>query len=281
MPRWTEHELEGHRVLSAPGRAERPGALGDAGARCPFCPGHEDDTPPEIARWPAEGAWTWRLVPNRYPAVTPEGQARGAHEVLVETERHEESPFDFSLQRLEAIVSVYQHRVREHFSLGREVVVCFKNSGARAGETLPHPHSQIVALDEMSSPPRAGTKNTPSGAVVAERAGMLLWCPTGSRLPYEMALAPVTTTPFCDTSARDVAQPLQSALRALRKVRGETAFNWFCVVHRHRPEWHLTIAPRVTSIAGFELATGLWINVVEANDAASHLRQALEETPKP
>jgi UDPglucose--hexose-1-phosphate uridylyltransferase len=50
----------------APERAARPvdRTPGDA-ARCPFCPGHEDLTPPEVARFPADGPWQVRVVPNR------------------------------------------------------------------------------------------------------------------------------------------------------------------------------------------------------------------------
>jgi UDPglucose--hexose-1-phosphate uridylyltransferase len=38
--------------------------------------------------------------------------------------------------------------------------------------------------------------------------------------------------------------------------------------------WHLDIVPRLTTSAGFELGTGIYINVTRPEDAAAFLREA-------
>src|SRR5687768_4156470 len=78
------HPLTGEPILFAPNRAARPRAFGDPSSeRCPFCPGHESDTPAEVAR--IGDPWRVRVFPNKYPPVD------GA-EVIVEAPGHDD-PF--------------------------------------------------------------------------------------------------------------------------------------------------------------------------------------------
>jgi UDPglucose--hexose-1-phosphate uridylyltransferase len=74
---------------------------------CPFCPGNEGKTPPEILAYGRNGTgkdtpgWSLRVVPNKFPALGIEGgldregeglfdrmNGVGAHEVIVETPDH-------------------------------------------------------------------------------------------------------------------------------------------------------------------------------------------------
>ena len=109
-------------VIFAPSRVRRPhefrGACPKptpeaAGKICPFCPGREQLTPPEIFRVPAWGLpkpadWRVRVIPNRFPALrieepidggtdgSPIFRHRGgcgAHEVIIE------SPITMSFSR--------------------------------------------------------------------------------------------------------------------------------------------------------------------------------------
>src|SRR3989304_5198350 len=56
-------------------RARRP----SDGPRCPFCPGHEAETPPEIAAYRSDGQppnssdWLVRVIPERAPLLQIEG----------------------------------------------------------------------------------------------------------------------------------------------------------------------------------------------------------------
>jgi galactose-1-phosphate uridylyltransferase len=91
-------------VIFAPSRARRPhefrGACPkptpeSAGKVCPFCPGNEHLTPPEIFRVPVRGLpkpadWRVRVIPNRFPALRIEEPIDGA--AVVERTRSSSSP---------------------------------------------------------------------------------------------------------------------------------------------------------------------------------------------
>src|SRR5574341_328851 len=113
MPQLRRDPIVGRWVIIATERARRPNHFQyhvepPEGGLCPFCPGHEDKTPPEVyaaGRPPATPAntagWRVRVVPNRFPALMIEGDLDrqgegmydrmngvGAHEVIVETPEH-------------------------------------------------------------------------------------------------------------------------------------------------------------------------------------------------
>src|SRR5678816_3394930 len=81
------HDPIQHRwVIIATDRSKRPtDFLADyaeiaGGSFCPFCPGHEDKTPPEIAAIRTDGSspnqpgWQVRVIPNKFPALMIEGE---------------------------------------------------------------------------------------------------------------------------------------------------------------------------------------------------------------
>jgi len=133
---------------------------------CPFCPGNENRTPPEIMAIRDPGSppngpgWKVRVIPNKFPALTIESpQERfgkgiydvvsgfGAHEVIVETPDNTMQMADFSLSHLREVFGVYRSRLRD---LMRDVrfryIMIFKNHGSEAGASLCHSHSQLIAI---------------------------------------------------------------------------------------------------------------------------------------
>ena len=89
-PRTVVEPTTGRPVLLAPHRQHRPMHTGSkkVADRCPFCPGHEDDTPPERdAVRDDDGRWTARAFENKYPATSH-------HEVIAEGGEHHEHPCD-------------------------------------------------------------------------------------------------------------------------------------------------------------------------------------------
>jgi len=130
----------GEPILYAPDRAGRPNAFERANAEiCPFCPGNESLTPPEIAR--TGDPWRVRVFPNKYPAV--EG-----HEVIVESSHHD-ATFE-SIDNAAEVVSMYISRYRAHASAA--YVSLFTNAGERAGASIDHIHSQLMPVPFI--PPR-------------------------------------------------------------------------------------------------------------------------------
>jgi UDPglucose--hexose-1-phosphate uridylyltransferase len=163
--------VSGRRVIISPQRQERPSDFEVAPAvlrgreQCPFCPGHESETPPEIVALrrgtsPDTPGWEVRVVPNRYPALTSEGSAApdrsglfermdgvGAHEVVIESPRHDASLATMAEEDIARVLGTFGDRIRALRQDARlQYVLVFKNHGAGAGATLAHPHSQIIGL---------------------------------------------------------------------------------------------------------------------------------------
>ena len=133
---------------------------------CPFCPGHEELTPPEVFAIRSSGAppnapgWDLRVVPNKFPALQVEGgldregegmfdrmNGIGAHEVIIETPHHEKTLASMSEGEIERVLAAFRARVLDLKQDRRfRYILIFKNHGGPAGATLEHPHSQLIAL---------------------------------------------------------------------------------------------------------------------------------------
>ena len=159
-------------MIIATDRAQRPDTFIrqpvsiQGGRFCPFCPGHESKTPPEVLAYRHNGAgansggWNLRVVPNKFPALRVEGEIErtgvgmydqmsgvGAHEVLIETPEHQASLAELPEKRIEDLFWAFRDRVldlKRDFRL--RYFVLFKNHGEMAGATLEHTHSQLIAL---------------------------------------------------------------------------------------------------------------------------------------
>jgi UDPglucose--hexose-1-phosphate uridylyltransferase len=151
-------ELTGDQVIVAPARALRPDTfrvhadpLPPRADNCPFCEGHENETPPEVARVgpgePDTPGWRVRVVPNKYP-INPD-----RHEVIIFSPAHD---CDFAALTddgaIEAL-TMLRDRAAFHMNSGAAFTQPFINSGRGAGASIEHPHAQLVALDRI--PPRA------------------------------------------------------------------------------------------------------------------------------
>ena len=133
---------------------------------CPFCPGNEGKTPPEIIAYREKGSpvngpgWWVRVFPNRAPVLHVEGDLErrgigvfdlmngvGAHEVLVESPEHEIGLSQMSEGQIEKIFCAYRDRILDLQKDRRlRYIQVFKNHGMEAGALLAHPHSQLIAL---------------------------------------------------------------------------------------------------------------------------------------
>ena len=172
-PELRKDPITGRWVIISSARAKRPEVpeprreeeSPEARARCPFCVGHEGETPPEIFTIRANGSgpntpgWLTRVVPNKFPAfgIFPEINLRrvgmfqmatgyGAHEVVIESPEHERYLEHQPLDQVARIVDTWWER---HVDLERDhklkYVLIFKNHGKAAGASLAHPHAQIIA----------------------------------------------------------------------------------------------------------------------------------------
>lgn len=136
------------------------------GGVCPFCPGNEKMTPPEIEAIrdlrtkPNTPGWTVRVVSNKFPALKIEGSLDkrgigifdmsngvGAHEVIIEHIDHQKDLADLSQYDIRDVISKYKSRSLDLENDNRfKYILIFKNHGEAAGASLEHSHTQLVAL---------------------------------------------------------------------------------------------------------------------------------------
>jgi UDPglucose--hexose-1-phosphate uridylyltransferase len=328
MGRLRRDETTEEWVLIAPARAqrmrqeirtERPTPARFDGD-CPFCPGNEDRTPPEISRWPAgTDAWRSRLIPNMYPALSRDGSSApgseddlemegvGSHEVVIESELHDERIDAASLDHLADLLRLWRDRSRE---LAAEpwarAVSVFRNFGAGAGTSIEHPHSQIIATSvtppelrrRMDAAERYWDAHGRSvyadvfdreldggERIVALRDDFAAWAPFASRFPFETWILPrdraASFSSLRDGQLPGLAALLHDVLVALREGAGDPDYN---LAIRSAPVgeegrrsfvWHLAVFPRLTIPAGFELGSGMAINPMPPERASEKLRATL------
>jgi UDPglucose--hexose-1-phosphate uridylyltransferase len=291
--------------------------------QCPFCPGHESMTPPEIVSYRQNGGppnapgWDVRVVPNRYPALQVEGtldragegifdrmHGIGAHEVIIETPDHYRNIAQMSEPEIERVLSAYRERMLD---LKRDVrlryIVVFKNQGAAAGATLEHPHSQLIALPIVPGfvhEEIAGARKhyevkercvycdiirqdlSDGRRVILENADVVALAPYASRFPFETWLLPKNHGGRFEEAPRHeyegLARALKQVLQRMDRALESPPFN--LIVHTlpfggdsaEAYHWHVEVMPRLTRVAGFEWATGFYINPTPPEEAAEVLR---------
>ncbi len=224
-------------VIIASHRRQRPSdyrreAVARPPGPCSFCEGREEETPPEILAIREEGGvrnrpgWRVRVVPNRFPVLTPGGVVGremeglherlggiGAHEVVIESPEHGTDPSRMPVEDLAVVLRVCRERLT---ALAREAhsryVLLFRNHGEAGGASLAHPHSQIISMPVM--PPEVASEAASSEEHYRARGSCLLcdiiadeieearrivyrddryvaFAPFASRFPFEVRMAPL------------------------------------------------------------------------------------------
>jgi len=257
-------------VILAPGREQRPNVF--AGAPCPFCPGAEDQTPPEIAR---DGQpWRVRVFPNRYP---PTEHA----EVIVESASHDDSFDELQPDHAALAVALTFDRYR---AIEANYVSIFKNHGRLAGASIPHLHSQLVGTsfvplraaregEAFARAARCPLCDVREHPIIAETENYRWIAPRGSRLAYQQWIVPKAHEHDL-AEPRELASLLQWSARAMRGI--SDSFNWAFTTFPHQPRghWYAELFPRIAMMAGYELGSGTFINTVDPVDAAKLLSDA-------
>jgi len=330
MPGLRQDPLTGNWVLIAPERRHRPSYLDvppmeklEPGL-CPFCEGNEDLTPPEIDAWRPQGGepnkpgWRVRVFANKFPALRVEGEpvetrsgifvihsAIGAHEVVAETPAHDLRMGDTDPRHIREVFLAFKRRIIDlRGDVRLRYIQVFKNSGALAGATIPHPHSQILALPLVPAAveerlKRARALHTEHGKcffcgviqkAVNEKKRLLLEdeefvvvAPYAPAFPFQLRLMGRThrcrfeETP--DGEFLNLAAALKEAMGMIERGLGDPSYH--LILHNAPFEagceefyhWHLDIVPRISGIGGFEHATGCYINPFPPEEAVSELRK--------
>ncbi|MHB9025728.1 MAG: galactose-1-phosphate uridylyltransferase [Armatimonadota bacterium] len=300
---------------------------------CPFCPGKEQMTPPEVlayrhGREANSAEWWVRVVPNKFPALAIEGGLNkrghgmydmmngvGAHEVIIETPKHNLDPTTIGTEQLAEVLWAYRER---YLDLRRDsrfkYILIFRNHGKVAGASLEHPHSQLIAtpmipievVSEIHGAEHYYTfherciwcdmvqQEASDGIRVVEQSEhFLAFEPFASKYPFETWLIPKQHQASFVGMSRDrvmeFAGLLQDALGRISRCLNGPPYNF--AIHTAPCDredsdlfhWHMVIMPRLTIAAGFEMGTGIYINVTSPEDAAHYLREVDQqsETEKP
>lgn len=247
--------------------------------RCPFCAGQEAATPPEVYRiGPGEKdkeGWLVRVVPNLYPITD-------THEVFIHSTSHTDNVNILPIEQVTRILSAYRDRYRAHEQDGQ--VIIFANHGEHAGASLAHPHSQLVVVPKQIN--LDSLSREPVNNVVETNDHFVMYCPDFSQWPYETWITPKGESgkfsEIKDTELTDLAYVLQRSLKRIEAVfagspllpqerRNEPfVFNYYV---SHADNWFIRIIPRFIHRAGFELGTGLNVNIIDPTDAAGELQK--------
>lgn len=276
MPELRKDPVVGRWVIIATDRGRRPTDFAPVPVRprsssCVFCAGNEDRTPREIlaGRRPESPAdtpgWTYRVVPNKFPALRIEGDLEasgeglfdrmngvGAHEVIIETPDHLASLATLPVDAVTDVLLAYRERALDLKKDPRfEYVLVFKNHGEAAGASLEHPHSQLIAtpiIPIMVSEELAGSaeyfgkkercvwcdivrqERRAKHRVIAEGPGFIALAPFAPRFPCETWILPTrhrSAFEECDVDElRELAALLGDFLRRMNRVLGEPAYNY-------------------------------------------------------
>lgn len=170
VPELRKDPITGRWVIISTDRGRRPTSFSSVSRHqdakmCPFCPGQEHSTPPEILSYrspetePNKPGWTLRVTPNKYPALIVEGSLNrvpegiydkmngiGAHEVIIETADHARDLVDMTDEAVRDVFWAYRERMMDLEKDQRFMyILIFKNHGEAAGASLEHAHSQLIA----------------------------------------------------------------------------------------------------------------------------------------
>ncbi len=332
MPELRKDPVVGRWVIISTERSRRPTSFDPAPpvkapSFCPFCPGNEDKTPPEVFAHRANGGapnstgWDVRVVPNKFPALQIEGtldrrgeglydkmNGIGAHEVVIETPVHDQDLADLPIEHVRRVLVAYRERLVDlHRDRRFRYVLIFKNHGVRAGATLEHTHTQLIATpiiplmlqDELEGAQRyfelkercvfcdivqQETADNDGRRVVTMNDRFIALAPFAPRFPFETWILPrrhdaAYQAVEDESEFLELAGILRDVLQRLNRALDRPPFNF--VIHTSPVSegdleyfhWHIEIMPKLTLVAGFEMGSGFYINPTPPEDAAQYLRE--------
>jgi UDPglucose--hexose-1-phosphate uridylyltransferase len=328
MPELRKDPVTGRWVIIGTERPRRPEdfqpllAPRSAGP-CVLCEGRESETPPEVyAQRASDGrengpGWRVRVVPNKFPSLRVEGEIErrghgvydlmngvGAHEVVIESPRHEDTLASLPVSTIEEILQSYQERMLD---LRRDTrfrsVVVFKNVRSAITFALDHPHTHVLATPAVPADVATELVQARSYFDYRERC---LFCdilqqetdensrvvvaldqivglvPFAARSPFETWLLPRRhAADFEHVTAlerRDLARALKTLVQRIESLLpgAPVAFVLHSAPtgdeHASSYHWHVEVTP-AAAVSGFQPeGSGFAVNPLPPEDAARFLR---------
>ena len=232
----------------------------------------------------------------------------GAHEVIIESPRHEDTLATMEDAAVEQVLWAFRERVQDLRQDRRfRYIIIFKNHGAAAGAALDHSHSQLIALPIVPREVRDEVDGARAHFAAKERcvfcdivrqdshegrrliagnADMVAIAPYAPRFPFETWILPRRHQASYEEAPRHEYAALARLLGdILRRMNRALRFPPYNLLIHSAPlaesagdvyHWHVEIIPTLTKVAGFEWATGFYLNPTAPEEAAQVLRDARE-----
>lgn len=333
MPEFRFNVLTQEWVIIATERAKRPMEFATTQSlielppldpTCPFCPGNEHMTNREVFRThPQDNSgfpWQTRVIKNKFPALSenliPDKAGDffqthingfGIHEVIIDSPHHNRRITDLPFRDIETILYTYLSRYREleRDSRVRHIII-FKNNGDKAGSSLAHPHSQLIATPIISGQIQTRltvTQNylnehhtclmcdmldrerTQNLRVIYENEHFISFLPYAALSSFHTWIFPKTHHAHFgrldDSQIPAFAEILYYVLKSQEKLLNHPDFNF---VIRSAPtdcpdkayHWYMSIIPRLSKTAGFEIGSNIYINSSLPEQNALELRNVID-----
>lgn len=297
-----KHYFQDKYVIISPKRGQRPHitkvCTDDSEKKeCFMCPNGKVKVIYELPD--LKGGWLVRVIKNIYPALSLDNKyAYGKQEIIIETPEHKKEIHELPIEHIKRILDVYSERYESLRKLEKiRYVLVFKNEGGKAGESIDHAHSQVIALpmvpplireeitaiddytmEHQSCPYCDIIKNEKKSERVAwEDKHIFTLCPFASVSPYGVWFIPKRHV----KSLYDMNEDEKTSLaKALKHITGKIftldglSYNYFFHNGLDDNNHHmvLKVTPRPNIWAGLELGTGVIINSVPPEDAAKFYR---------
>ena len=256
-------------TILAPRRAHRPSESKHTELLvCPFCVGQEH-LDPDVYRSGGEGqAWEVRVVHNKFPFTE-------VHEIIIHSPDHHKSFGELPIEHVEKILRMYQNRFLTHQKSGQ--VYIFHNSGERAGESVPHPHTQLAVL------PFTVSIDAPllilSGEETHTTKNFFLFSPFSAQWPDEVWIVPQKRkqifSKISESEIIDLAFVLSRTVQLMSTRHGhEFPYNFYIYPG---VDWYLRIIPRIKHLGGLEVGTGIIVNTQDPKETIAFIKQHFEE----
>ncbi len=275
--KFLENPISKKWVVLAPRRAKRPDVAHGTEPVCPFCSGREKDEQ-ELYRVPGNdnlsSDWLVRVVPNKFPFAP-------IHEIVIHSPDHHKNFGELPLSQVELVFQTYRQRFITHRDKGQ--VYIFHNRGEGGGESLPHPHTQLavvpyeVKMDiprlDPSSSVGVGPENQAQENV--KTPNFYLFCPQTSQWPDEIWVAPKkrgrSYAEITDEEIKDLANIIGKLVGIFNLRHGnEFPFNFYIYPGG---DWYLRLFPRVKTLGGFEVGTGVFVNTQDPRESLAFIKE--------
>jgi UDPglucose--hexose-1-phosphate uridylyltransferase len=230
--------------------------------------------------------------------VWTQARASGIHEILVLSPDHEASWADLDDRQAGLVMTALRDRFEDHARLsGIRYTQAIVNHGREAGASLHHPHGQLLGMPFVPrdlTEEEAGFARFEGGCLlcttleaeveaghrtVLEDDHAVVVCPFWSGSPYELLVIPRAHEAHLQYAkpgdVMGMGRAIGAILRRVRDLLGDVAYNvvFHTAPHLHDGtyHWHAHVLPKLTTRAGFELGTGVLVNIIPPEQAADEL----------